>query len=149
MIVRPSFTPKEDQNRLLQLISETIGLSEHENIFRYADYFLKHIDEPLRFRIESDLSRNNLGDAQVRIDQWLFENLDVDNTTFSFQNLKIATNGIYSNDKDDYTFELEDEYFIDSESKYSGTYASDFAGLSDDFIDDVLGGDPDAYWNID
>lgn len=33
--------------------------------------------------------------------------------------------------------------------QYSGTYAQDIEGLSDNFIDDVLGGDPDAYWNID
>jgi hypothetical protein len=33
--------------------------------------------------------------------------------------------------------------------KYEGTYAQDIEGLSDDFIDDVLDGCPDAYWNID
>jgi len=33
--------------------------------------------------------------------------------------------------------------------KYSGTYAQDIEGLNDDFIDDALGGEPDAYWNID
>lgn len=33
--------------------------------------------------------------------------------------------------------------------KYAGSYAQDIEGLSDDFIDDVLDGDPDAYWNID
>ena len=32
---------------------------------------------------------------------------------------------------------------------YAGTYAQDVAGLSDDFISDVLDGEPDAYWNID
>jgi hypothetical protein len=33
--------------------------------------------------------------------------------------------------------------------KYAGTYAKDQAGLSDRFIDDVLDGEPGAYWNID
>lgn len=33
--------------------------------------------------------------------------------------------------------------------KYSGTYAQSTEWLSDNFIDDVLGGEPDAYWNID
>lgn len=33
--------------------------------------------------------------------------------------------------------------------KYAGTYAQEVGGVSDDFIDDALGGDPDAYWNID
>jgi hypothetical protein len=36
-----------------------------------------------------------------------------------------------------------------SYGKYSGSYAQDYEGLSDDFIDDVLDGFPDAYWNID
>ena len=33
--------------------------------------------------------------------------------------------------------------------KYAGSYAQDEAGWSDDDIDTVLDGDPDAYWNID
>ena len=37
----------------------------------------------------------------------------------------------------------------ESYGKYEGTYAQECVGLSDDFIDDVLDGDPDAYWNID
>lgn len=32
---------------------------------------------------------------------------------------------------------------------YAGTYAQDYAGLSDEAIDDALEGDPEAYWNID
>ena len=33
--------------------------------------------------------------------------------------------------------------------RYSGSYAQDEMGWSDDDIDTVLDGDPDAYWNID
>lgn len=33
--------------------------------------------------------------------------------------------------------------------KYAGSYAQDYEGLSDNFIDDVLDGFEDAYWNID
>ncbi len=33
--------------------------------------------------------------------------------------------------------------------KYEGTYAQDVAGYSDDEIDTILDGNPDAYWNID
>ena len=40
-------------------------------------------------------------------------------------------------------------YGDESYGNYSGTYAQDVAGLSDNFIDDVLGGEPEAYWNID
>ncbi|WP_206609969.1 hypothetical protein [Maribellus luteus] len=57
--------------------------------------------------------------------------------------------------QEDYNAEYEDESDfettgdIDDISKYSGSWASDVEGLSDDFIDDVLDSDPDAYWNID
>ena len=37
----------------------------------------------------------------------------------------------------------------ESYGQYEGSYAQDVEGLSDDFINDVLDGDPDAYWNID
>ncbi|MGI6225580.1 MAG: AAA family ATPase [Peptococcales bacterium] len=47
---------------------------------------------------------------------------------------------------DDYDY---DDYERESYGKYAGSYAQDVEGLSDDFIDDVLDGDPDAYWNID
>lgn len=33
--------------------------------------------------------------------------------------------------------------------KYEGTYAQDEAGYSDDDIDTIFDGEPDAYWNID
>lgn len=36
-----------------------------------------------------------------------------------------------------------------SYGKYAGSYAQDVMGYSDDVIDDVFEGDPDAYWNID
>ena len=37
----------------------------------------------------------------------------------------------------------------DTYGQYRGSYAQDVEGLSDNFINDVLGGEPDAYWNID
>ncbi len=52
---------------------------------------------------------------------------------------------------DSQSFHEDDQDHFDSRSygRYSGTYAQDEEGLSDDFIDDVLGGEPEAYWNID
>ena len=38
-----------------------------------------------------------------------------------------------------------DEY----EDRYAGIYAHDGAGFSDDDIDTIFDGDPEAYWNID
>ncbi|WP_433896561.1 hypothetical protein [Sphingobacterium mizutaii] len=49
------------------------------------------------------------------------------------------------NDYDDY----DDYHERESFGQYAGSYAQDVEGLSDDFINDVLDGDPDAYWNID
>ena len=45
---------------------------------------------------------------------------------------------------DDYDFNDEKTYI-----RYNGSYAQDIEGWSDDDIDIVFEGDPDAYWNID
>ena len=45
--------------------------------------------------------------------------------------------------------EDEEESYGTTFGKYAGTYAQDVAGFSDDVIDDVFEGDPEAYWNID
>lgn len=49
----------------------------------------------------------------------------------------------------DYNNHHDDYYERESYGEYAGSYAQDVEGLSDDFINDVLDGDPDAYWNID
>lgn len=41
------------------------------------------------------------------------------------------------------------DYYDECEDEYAGTYAHDVAGFSDDDIDTIFDGDPDAYWNID
>ncbi len=56
---------------------------------------------------------------------------------------------LYNNDTD-----MDDNYYVEDEwdgevSEYAGTYVHDVAGFSDDEIDDIFDGDPDAYWNID
>lgn len=51
---------------------------------------------------------------------------------------------------EDHNFDPYDDYYErESFGQYEGSYAQDIEGLSDDFINDVLDGDPDAYWNID
>ena len=47
------------------------------------------------------------------------------------------------------SYKKRDDLDRESFGKYSGTYAQSTEWLSDNFIDDVLDGDPDAYWNID
>jgi hypothetical protein len=50
---------------------------------------------------------------------------------------------------DNYEQDYDNYYERKSYGQYAGSYAQDIEGLSDEFINDVLDGDPDAYWNID
>lgn len=65
--------------------------------------------------------------------------------------IKCATNSNQRTEReeeknvDNYTSHHSSESY----GNHAGTYAQDVEGLSDDFIDDVFGGNPDAYWNID
>lgn len=47
----------------------------------------------------------------------------------------------------------EDMWYLDDYGReygaYSGSYAQDVAGYSDDVINDAFEGDPEIYWNID
>lgn len=52
-----------------------------------------------------------------------------------FNHLKVIAMGYYD---DDETYD-----------QYNGTYVQDVEGWSDQMIDYVLDGEPDAYWNID
>ena len=48
-------------------------------------------------------------------------------------------------DDDYYDMEEESHHY----SEYAGSYAQDVMGYSDEDIDTIFDGDPDAYWNID
>ncbi len=58
---------------------------------------------------------------------------------------------------DDYEPDYDDSSYDDNYKsevnptyeRYSGSYAQDIMGYSDDEIDTIFDGDPDAYWNID
>lgn len=47
---------------------------------------------------------------------------------------------------DEFDSNFEDSY---SYGRYSGSWAQDVEGYSDDEIDTIFDGDPSAYWNID
>lgn len=52
--------------------------------------------------------------------------------------------------EENYREEEPEEYLEESTyDNYNGSYAQDIEGWSDQDIDDVFDGDPDAYWNID
>ena len=88
-----------------------------------------------------EILRLNIGDIDIREFSSIFPN-----NNFSPDGYCSA-----SDYEEDYR---ENDYINDflrekSYGKYPGSYAQDVEGLSNDFIDDVLGGEPDAYWNID
>ena len=56
---------------------------------------------------------------------------------YRFTRPKQNIQNMYENDYDEY------------EDEYAGTYAHDVEGYSDDDIDTIFDGAPDAYWNID
>ena len=49
--------------------------------------------------------------------------------------------------RDDDSFDMLEE--LHHYSEYAGSYAQDVMGYSDEDIDTIFDGDPDAYWNID
>lgn len=57
---------------------------------------------------------------------------------------------VLSEEYEDYLERLcKDSLSPEEYDLYSGTYAHDEAGFTDEEIDTLLGGDPSAYWNID
>ena len=60
---------------------------------------------------------------------------------------------IYDDEDDDEYNEDYEDYSPDQDEptydRYNGSYAQDVMGYSDDDIDTIFDGDPDAYWNID
>lgn len=57
---------------------------------------------------------------------------------------------IYDDDGDEYDDEdYSSDYDKPTYNRYNGSYAQDEMGYSDDDIDTIFDGNPDAYWNID
>lgn len=64
--------------------------------------------------------------------------------------LTIESTTVYRLTKNNIKYKNMSYYDYDEyEDEYAGTYAHDVEGYSDDDIDTIFDGDPDAYWNID
>lgn len=95
------------------------------------------------------LDENNL------IDNVILE-LDKNNFSIIYKDISEATcnefekqeitnyNPYYNNDLDNYGIDEDND-----RRRYTGSYAQDEMGYSDNDIDTIFDGDPDAYWNID
>lgn len=88
-------------------------------------------------------------DSIKEIKQYETKAIVVENGEEKEIDLKPLKNKIIS-EREEYIDEYDDS---SSESptygRYSGSYAQDVMGYSDDDIDTIFDGDPDAYWNID
>ncbi len=72
---------------------------------------------------------------------------------YEFEEKRTIAVDEYYNDLCDDLYEDYDSYrsYCDEETyeEYNGSWAQDVEGYSDDDIDTIFDGDPDAYWNID
>lgn len=97
----------------------------------------------------------------INLDHFYISEEVIEEIKVSYSDFKISEEGVnklnekyeqWEGEQEDYEEEYDDyDDYNERESygKYAGSYAQDVEGLSDDFIDDVLDGEPDAYWNID
>ena len=73
--------------------------------------------------------------------------------TLKFQDSMTGVTGGLQNNDEKYDDGDYDNYSHDYEEptydRYNGSYAQDEMGYSDDDIDTIFDGDPEAYWNID
>lgn len=108
-------------------------------IWRYPSYIYWCIDNISDFII----SPNTLD--QIRL---LFPNFIVTQEFYYHTRLIEDIDEEFDNESEDEEWRCTEEEHPTYE-KYAGSYAQDEMGYSDDDIDTIFDGDPNAYWNID
>ncbi len=132
--VRPYiFTECHIEDDELSKYSEIEDLKVLSKQWKNLCVAIKYSSEP---HTNLNLFINGLRNKEIPLNRLLFGKIYFNGDTFS---------DLQSNDRDDEDYIHTRPRF----GQYAGSYAQDEAGLSDDFINDVLDGDPDAYWNID
>ena len=81
----------------------------------------------------------------------IFPHFEISPSFEAIRNQRIAE---FENLEDEDYEEFDNRSFYDdcessTYGRYAGSYAQDEMGYSDDDIDTIFDGDPDAYWNID
>ena len=81
----------------------------------------------------------------------IFPHFEISPSFQAMRNQRIAE---FENLEDEDYEEFDNRSFYDdcespTYGRYAGSYAQDELGYSDDDIDTIFDGDPDAYWNID
>ena len=120
--------------------------------------YIEHLDDKFDFGKFSGCTFAEVVEFNPEYISWVVENVSLIfprfEISYSFEamrNLRIAE----FEDLEDENYEEFDDhgFYDDSESptygRYAGSYAQDDMGYSDDDIDTIFDGDPDAYWNID
>lgn len=83
----------------------------------------------------------------------IFPNFEISPSFEAMRNQRIAEyEDLEDEDYEDLEFDnrgFYDDYDPPTYGRYAGSYAQDEMGYSDDDIDTIFDGDPDAYWNID
>ena len=145
---------------LSQFINDFINLYEEDE---WVD-FKKNIVESkiVRKNEEVGLWSKNMSiikEVDDSIDEYYYHYDDDDDIIYFEEDLLDGLDfGNYIDEGEDDDDEHDDDYYdyrtddyIDPQTydRYNGSYAQDVMGYSDDDIDTIFDGDPDAYWNID
>lgn len=90
-------------------------------------------------------------DSAIQEIKLIFPNFMITDEFEDYRKMRIFENEesedeSYDDDFDDYSSSYSEEPTYE---RYRGSYAQDEMGYSDDDIDTIFDGDPDAYWNID
>ena len=91
------------------------------------------------------------GDSVIEELRLIFPHFEISPSFEAMRNQRIAE---FENLEDEDYEEFDNRSFYDdceapTYGRYAGSYAQDEMGYSDDDIDTIFDGDPDAYWNID
>ena len=135
--------------------------------------YIEHLDDKFQFGKFSGCTFAEVVEYNPEYLSWVVENVSGSICVFSdsvieelrliFPHFEISPSFEAMRNQRIAEFEnLEDEdyeefdnrsFYADCESptygRYAGSYAQDEMGYSDDDIDTIFDGDPDAYWNID
>lgn len=122
--------------------------------FTFGKYEGKTVREIL------ELQPNYLDWCAINLDHFYISDEVIDEIKTNISVFKISEEGVkklsekyknweseqenLNNDYSDYDYRERSTY-----ENYNGSYAQDVEGWSDQDINDVFGGEPDAYWNID
>ena len=116
------------------------GLTLHEVIESYPGYLVWCLENLSHLQMSSDLIED------IRDNYPHFAGNDLLNQH------ELYDSDYYEDEEEYYgrNYDRYDDYYEEEHyEEYAGTYVQDVMGWSDEMIEDVLDGDPDAYWNID